>query len=46
MVDVSIHHDTLPVWGRHEAVPVTERLESIVNHYDSITLLRGTEGVA
>jgi hypothetical protein len=46
LVYVGIDENTLPIWGRHEVVPVAERLESIVNHNSEVTLLGGSEGVS
>jgi hypothetical protein len=43
LVDVGIEEHPLPVWRWHEASPVAERLESVVNQHSEITLLRGTE---
>jgi hypothetical protein len=46
MVNVGVHYHPLPAWRWHEASPIFEWLEGIVNHYDSVTLLRGAKGVA
>lgn len=45
LVDVGIHHDTLVLRRGHVVVPVTQVLESVVEHDNEIALFLAWDGV-
>lgn len=46
LVDVGIEKNIMPLWLWHETIPITYRLECIVNHDDSVALPRGAIGLS
>jgi len=41
-----VHGDTSKLWGWHEAVPVAQRLERIMDESKCVALLGGAKGIA